>query len=94
MVKMPHGVDISFFFTVSLRIGLVQAIRLSAQQDGSAECHCLVQVVRGGDNCMVTSEEDVHSVLRQYRAQQGSKPPLEGPCVEGKWAPAELLGTG
>ena len=42
-----------------------------------------MQVVRGGDNCLVTSEDDVHSVLRQYRAQQGSKPPLEGPCAEG-----------
>lgn len=47
------------------------------------ETHCLMQVVRGADNCLVTPEDDVHSVLRQYRAQQGSKPPLEGPCVEG-----------
>lgn len=47
------------------------------------ETHCLIQVVRGADNCLVTPENDVHSVLRQYRAQQGSKPPLEGPSVEG-----------
>lgn len=42
-----------------------------------------MQVVRGADYCQITSDEGVHDVLRQYRAQQGSKPPLEGPCVEG-----------
>ena len=70
---------------------VLQTVRLPGAHSGSdTECHCLMQVVRGADSCLVAPEEDWHSVLRQYRAQQGSKAPVEGPCVEGE-SPCPLM---
>lgn len=70
---------------------LLQAISLHGAQGSTEDSHCLLQVIRGAENCLASSEEDVHSVLRQYRSQQGSKPSAEGPCVNGQFPPSYNL---
>lgn len=48
------------------------------------ECHCLMQVIRGAEGCVLPCGEDMHNVLRQYRAQSAcsSKPAPDTPGTD------------
>ena len=53
---------------------------------GTVECHCLMQVIRGAESVALPYGDDIHNVLRQYRAQcsTNSKPAPEPPGTDSE----------
>lgn len=72
---------------------LSQAISLMSAHGGTVECYCLMQVLRGAENCSLPCSVDAHNVLRQFRAQSStsSKAAVEAAGAEGDLSTACFL---